>query len=534
MLNRLVVSLSLVTAFSLSSKSIAETCSSSNGKNQANVIAAVPETGTQQQLLPPISTTSPQAVIANTSISDVASAKRAIRVSLKTIAPLIQVASLNPVRLDATYNQPVSLKDCLVYALSENLPIKISRESYIYQRYTFCANLALFLPTNTMSWNLVRSNVGPSPNNSVALSRVFSEAVRFPVFQGGNVFYNTLAQFYREKGWHKALDATVNDTLLSVYNNYTNLLLNEALLQIRTKSVAVSEAQLALNEKQFNAGKGTRLAIMQSKTQLESDRQALLEQQVALRTAAINLSYTLNGPLAVNLIPVEDTVTETSLVEETTTVEDLIQQAYQHRPELRQYELFCLAANRTISVAAAPLQPTASFFTGYTHSSTTASGSANIAGAGVFGGLFNTTQFGFVASQTLSGIGVPAIMNIYGARALARQGLYQANQELMSIARDIRIDYLTALTARKKIEVSSLELSSAQEALRIAQARFKVGASTNLEVIEAQRDYVSAQIKQVQAIISSNQTQAQILHDTGLISIGTLTGEKRSSKPRSK
>jgi outer membrane protein TolC len=46
---------------------------------------------------------------------------------------------------------------------------------------------------------------------------------------------------------------------------------------------------------------------------------------------------------------------------------------------------------------------------------------------------------------------------------------------------------------------------------------------TNLELITAQRDYVNSLSNQAQAIIASNQAQAQILHETGLISLESLT-----------
>jgi len=55
-----------------------------------------------------------------------------------------------------------------------------------------------------------------------------------------------------------------------------------------------------------------------------------------------------------------------------------------------------------------------------------------------------------------------------------------------------------------------------------------MGVGTNLELIQAQRDYIQALINQAQAIIASNQAQAQLLHDAGIISVETLTaGFKR-------
>jgi len=66
-------------------------------------------------------------------------------------------------------------------------------------------------------------------------------------------------------------------------------------------------------------------------------------------------------------------------------------------------------------------------------------------------------------------------------------------------------------------------VASSSEALRLADVRLKNGAGTNLEFIQAERDYVSSLTAQAQAIIASNQSQAKVLRDIGVISIDTLT-----------
>lgn len=551
-------------------------------------------------------------------------ANKTMTISPTRIGPLIQIASLHPVRLDATYNEPVSLREALLYAMNNNLPIKISRESWNFQRDQFYGALGQFLPTASGGYSYTHTHIfRQTPTNSD--TRVWSGTIRQGLFSGGSVFYGALAQYYRQRGWRNAYATTINDTMLLVFQNYNNLLLQRALLQIRAKSVETSEAQLRLNMQLYNAGTGTRFAVMQSRTQLASDRQALLQQQVALRQAGLNLAFSLNLPMAVNLVPSEDVVTEASLIDEHVTINDLINQAIVHRPELRQYEWFRLAAARQVQSAAAPLYPTVSSFVTLSHASTTttgpisalggvgglsasnstgtntsptgssASGSSggvsgssisnaigqtasfsptggssgtsgantsattsvaggggsptsssqsgglvtsgggvaslnNATGAGsggggvgTFGGVTNSLQIGLSVNWTLGGLGVPAIMNIQATRALARQAMYQANQELLLVTQQVRTDYLNALTAREQIDVAASGVASSGEALRLANLRVQTGVGTNLELITAQRDYITALISQVQAIIASNQAQGQLLHDTGMISLDALT-----------
>lgn len=447
--------------------------------------------------------------------------------------PLLRIAQLGPIQLEASYNEPISLATVLNYTIGNSLPIRINELTMQSNKYGFFGSLGAFLPSASTSYSWTRSRIFP---DTISNSRVYNEAVSMPVFQGGRVFYGMLSQLYRYKASQQQYRASINDTLLNAYNAYYNLILQRALLQIRIKSVEVSETQLRLNQQLYVAGTGTRFAVMQSETQLASDRQAMLQQQVQLRLAAINLAFIANMPLAINAIPLESTVAESSLVDETLAIDDLLSLSLVRRPELKQYQMLYLAAARQIQVAAAPLYPSATWTQTFTRSSTTISQSADdianstangstgnsVIGAGAFGGLFNTVAFSFNLNYTLANLGTTAVANILATRANTQQTLLQANQVLQQVSQQVRSAYLNALTAREQIDVAATGVASSAEALRLANLRVQMGIGTNLELIQAQRDYIQALINQAQAIITSNQAQAQLLHDTGLISVDTL------------
>lgn len=540
---------------------------------------------------------------------------------------LLPLASTRPIRLEASYNEPLTLPDALSIALQNSMPIKISKESLRYQRFQFLSEIFGFLPSFSTSWGLTNVHVRPVPTQ--ANSRLFQATVRYPVFLGGNAFYTALAQYYRVSGWRQAYYATLNDALLDVYNKYTNLVMNNAILQIRVQSYQISQAQLQLNNALYKAGTGTQFAIMQSRAQLANDEQALLQQQSLTRQAALALAFSLNLPMAINIIPGEEAVTEGSLVDEKLSFQSLWNACLKHRPELKQYEMFRLAACRNVQVASSSLYPTVSFFTTFTHASTTvypaenadqlngvasgqvagaqnvgtasntalnqtasfsptgnnvgtsganttatvvaasggnpiastqsgslvtsgavapsfnvntitgASGASNISGAntasaGVFPGLSNTFQAGLSIAWSLPNLGQGSVASILSARALARQALLQANQELLNVGEQVRFAYCTKIAAREQIESAAYGVKSSEEALRLAALRLRTGVGTNLELIQAQRDYVNALTAQVQAITGSNQAQAQLLHDTGLISFDTLTNGYDGNEAKNK
>ncbi len=444
----------------------------------------------------------------------------------------VHAYEFRPVKMESKFSQPITLAEALGYALNNNLPIKISKENWNYQRFVLFSNTASLLPNFAMSYDLTRTHIMNEDISSLA--RVFLPRVSYPVFQGGSVVYGIIGQLCREKGWRQAYHASVNDALLDVYQRYNNLLLARVLLQIRAKAVEVSEEQLKVNQAQEKAGTGTRFAVMQSETQLANDRQALLQQEVAVRQAALALNFSLNSPMAVNLVPVEETISEQALFQSHASISELVDYALRHRPDLREYELFKIAAATNVQVAAAPLYPQLAFFTQYSYTNTTtspgdrararasAAASTATAGAGVFGGLFETYQQGMGLVWNLAGGGLVSAANIAAAQSLNRQAAIQANQQLQTVLQQVRSSYLNWRVAREQIDNAAKGVDSSAEALRLAELRLKTGVGTNLELIQAQRDYINALTTQAQAIVSSNLAQAQLLHDTGVISLETL------------
>lgn len=448
---------------------------------------------------------------------------------------------LPAIRLEATYTDIISLKDCLNYALYNSLPIRISDAAFDSQKYLFVSSLGQFLPdfTQTLRYQQVDSQRPP-----ITRTLTDSTTVRFPVFQGGGVFYNSLVNLNRTKAAKNSYKATINNTLLEVYRRYNELILNHVLLQIRVKSVELSRAQLALNEQLKEAGVGTNFAIYQSRTQLALDKQALLQQEVNVRLSAIQLAVAMNSNISSNIYPDELRAVEARLVDQEWAINQLVAVAAKRRPELKQFDELRIAARRNVQVAAAPLYPTLQFFVSKTHSTVTSNGrgssgsnnASNLSGStviiptggggggiGISGSGGRSFSGGFDLSWNLQGFGVVDAGNTLAAKAQARQAMLQSNQQLLTVLQEIHGSYLNMLTASEQVDVAGEAVFSSSEQLRLANLRLRYGQGINLELIQAQRDYINSLTSQAQAIIAYNISQAQLLRDTGMISVGALT-----------
>lgn len=476
---------------------------------------------------------------------------------------------LPPIKLEATYNQPIGLRDVLATVIEQNLPIKISKAGMDSQRYLFYGAVARYLPDFNI---LYRTQYLMRDESTPVNSRIWSNTLRMPVFQGGRVTFGALANYHRYKSAQYAYSTTINDSLLTAYQAYNNLLLQQVLLQIRVQAVEVSRAQLRINQQQKNAGTGTNFAVMQSTTQLALDKQALLQQQLAVRQASLALASAMSINVGINLLPLESQVTEQRLWDANVPVNELLATALRLRPELGQLEHNRIAQARQIQVLAAPLYPTAQFFlstnrseggggggggnqnlgtvagtgaagTGAGGSGIQGVGAAGIGGAAAAGGNQvvipggggtglvvgtsspnkTTLTAGFDLTWSIPSLGVPDMMNVQSQRMLARQALLQYNNQVIQVTQQVRSSYLAALVAEEAVDVAGEGVVASTEGLRLANLRLRHGAGTNLEVIQAQRDYIQALVNQAQAIVAFNNAQAQLLRDTGQISLATLT-----------
>lgn len=465
-----------------------------------------------------------------------------------TLKALISVNDyLSPFSLDANAAESINLRDVLITCMDRNLDLAISKANSKVQKWNYLSSLGKFLPDVTMSFQefFLKGAIGLPFNQ--AFGSTFSNSLanggtgvegslrnrnvvninspfiamgpgfRYHAYRGGRVLFGALQAKHTYKAARAEQNATLSDVLVSTTKDYYNLLLSEAILQIRIQAVRTSEEQLRNNSNRFRSGLATSLDVLQSKTQLSRDRQSLVDQQIARRNAALTLAQEINTNLGTDLLPSDMTVRKVRLIDPQLAVSDLLRIAIDNRPELKQYEELRLAAKRAIMVAAAPLQPSFAL-------------SGNIFGLGPPRQIEALFALGLNVNWSLGGMGTVDAAKMQAARWQARQAHLQANKELVTVLGQARSSLLQSLDAERNIDEAGNEVTSAAEELRLAQLRFRSGLGTNLDIITAQRDYTQALIDKAQAIINFNIAQAQMLHDIGVISVDSLTSGRLLTK----
>jgi len=458
-------------------------------------------------------------------------------------------ARLHPFQLDAQSTEVISLKEVLQRALAHNLDIRIRQLDVKSKKWNLLSSYGQFLPNTNLSyqWQYLKGtlNVPIGGVDHIRLNSPFiitSAGYEYYAFRGGQILFTALQNRNYLRAARHQEHATLSDVLYEATKRYYDLVFSEAQLQIRIQAVRTSEDQLELNQNLLDGGMATMLDVLQARTQLASDRQALIDQQIARRNAAINLADYLDQDQSVDLVPAARILQRIRLLSENVTPGLLIGTAIEHRPELKQYEQLRLAAKKGIAIAAAPLMPTfrtygTVFGIGETLSDQTRLSLNPITLPGTFINqrvvphlvsrqIQAVYTIGYQVQWKLTGLGTSDLADIKSAKYQARQAQLESNKELNTITNQVRQAYLNSLSTNRKIEETTTKVDSSAEELRLAQLRFQHGVGKNIDILRAQEDYTSALIENAQALVSFNVAQAKLLHDLGIISIGNLTADR--------
>jgi outer membrane protein len=109
---------------------------------------------------------------------------------------------------------------------------------------------------------------------------------------------------------------------------------------------------------------------------------------------------------------------------------------------------------------------------------------------------------------------------LYSARAKEADYRANATQEQVrglrnSIARDVRVSWLNAQSAYQKVDVTARLLAQANQALDLAQTRYKLGLSSIVELSQAELAQTSAEIGNTNARYDYQRSLSAIRYQTG-------------------
>jgi outer membrane protein TolC len=176
------------------------------------------------------------------------------------------------------------------------------------------------------------------------------------------------------------------------------------------------------------------------------------------------------------------------------------------RPELQQAEKQVAVANQNIQVASSGYKPQVSIFGNY----------------GIHDNQFaediDTTRHGWMAGATASWSlfdGMLTRGKVIEARAQYEQADLDFADTRRRVELEVRQAYSDYLQAQELLEAQKKTVEEAEESLRLAEARFRAGSGTQLDVLSAQTALTEARSNEIQALYDYNVANATLERVTG-------------------
>jgi outer membrane protein TolC len=407
------------------------------------------------------------------------------------------------------------------------------------QGFATGANLSVGYNNNRGTTNSTFSALSPQ------LSSNFRATVSQPLLQGFGWSLNkrniTIAKNNREIT-DVAFRQQVISTVVQIQNIYWDLVNAYETVKVNQESVALAEKTLSDNRKQVEIGTLAPIEVVRAQSQVAANKQQLIVAQTNLQLQQLLIKNAVSRNLVdptlagAPVIPTDTMVVPA--VEPVVPIDDLVNDALSHRPELAQSRIDL--TNREINNRALKngLLPSVNLFAFYGASAV--GGDQNAAATcGVsnntsfctppntfpsrsFGGTFSNL---FDSSAPDKGVGVQLTIPIRNRTAQAdqirgqleyEQAQMRLQQQQNQIRIDVRNSQFTLQQSRAQVDAAKSAVALGRESLDAEQKKYALGASTNTLVLQAQRDLTQAESNLVAANAAYEKAKVDLDRATGL------------------
>jgi len=408
-----------------------------------------------------------------------------------------------PAELDLDY--------ALAFALDNNFGIRAAQERIRQQDGVVLEITAQRIPTVTGAGQFTRNDPTLSGASFGGSDRGwnFSVTARQIVYAGGGVTAGIRAQHAALEAAELALRAVIHDALLDVRTRFYTVLLTRETIKVREQNTELLARQLQDVKNRYAAGTVSNFEVLRAEVSLANAQPPLItarnNYRLAIEELRRALGYTGTPTENPGQVPVFNG--ELGFAPTSFDLASALASARAHRPELLRLDQLETVAEENVKVRQAFRYPTLAIFGAYAGRKSPAS----IA--------FSDTLYGWTAGVDLSWSifdGRATTGRVAQARSLLAQATLSAAEARLIVDVDVRRSISTLQQSVELAEASQKVVAQAEEALRLAEARFGAGTATQLDVLTSQVELTTARLNQLQAYYSYNVAVANVRRDMGL------------------
>lgn len=408
------------------------------------------------------------------------------------------------------FSQPLTLQQCISYALENNIQIKQSELNSELNKIQYNQSKGNFLPS--VNANISRSynsgrTIDPFTNQfatSTILSDNFSLSGNMTLFSGLQN-YNTLLQSnYNYLASKYDLDKMKNDIALNIATVYLQILFNEELLINAQAQTGITKIQVDRVQKMVEAGSLPKGNLFEIQSQLANEELAVVNAQNQLELTYLTLSQLLQTNEPVKIIKPE--LPSPAAQDVAITASLIFDAAKNNMPQVKSSEYKLKSAEKELKIAYGGLSPrltiSGSYGTGFSGNSKKLS-SVSLSGydttaittggdwvlSPMFDYNYETTPFADQIDQNLNKsiglfLSIPIFNRLNNHNNIQRSKISLMNAKLslelthQQLQKDIQQAHADAIAASKKYAATLKALQAMEESFKYTEQKYNVNLIT--------------------------------------------------------
>jgi len=406
----------------------------------------------------------------------------------------------------------LTLQEVLDYTVEHNFDIRTAKEQIEEQEGVIIEIRAQAMPRIGSKAGYDRLDKDLSYSRPAAEENwTMSVQVRQTIYQGGAVSAAIQGQkFVREAALYQ-LEAVINAVLLQARIQYYEVLLQRERIEVEKKNIRLLEEQLTNTKSRFESGVVSQFEVLRSEVYLANAQPKLIRATNSHKIAADRLRQTTGfinydrHPEKIAKFP--EFTGSLSFSETIFELKTILDEAVQNRPELKRLDRIVSARKAGIDVAKGDYLPKVELVSGYGLNKSPLSA------------RFDRSLDGWTAGVEASW----AIFDGAATRGRVRQSYSRLRQaeiaedaQRLAIEVEVREAYSSWKESIQLVTAAQKVVEQAEEAYRLANARFEAGAATQLDVLQSQVSLAEARNQKLEATYLHEVAVAKIKKAIGL------------------
>ncbi|UII74786.1 TolC family protein [Flagellimonas sp. HMM57] len=423
------------------------------------------------------------------------------------------IGELTNANTQATY----SLQNAIAQALGKNVALKSIEQNIALQEQEVKTAKNNYLPLVSANAaadftdpDVADFGFGQTPERQTS-GRIQLEQTLF----SETVNANAAVQKHLRNAEQENYNAEELNTAFNVANAYFDILIGKANTEILRANVKTTQKNLMIAQQNFEAGISGQSDIFRFQSELAQNNQLMVEAFTQLEQRMIQLNQLLNNDVNAK-IDIEEITLETSLLEtlQYTDFNELLdnpvtrepfiafltKEALKNAPELKALEHTVKATERNIRLnGMGRFLPTIGVQAGY-------NSIFNRSGVG------SSATDGFVLPDNTYNASVVVSIPIFNrnqthtnrqtAKIQKEQLEFNKRDSELTIGANVNNSILNVINQMANMDLSKVSEEAAKRSLALTQTSYAEGATTMVQLIDAQRNYLNAQLTQKTAIYS--------------------------------